>query len=1040
MADLERPVSRLRSVDEWRAEIEQCGFVDATPLSEPAADVAASTYLLVARNPEAIPEEADLAPPASRDYLILSDLDGDSAAIADYVIEELRADGHRAIRVTAGESFARPRELEFVVTPARSEDFDRLVEILLEEGKAVTEVVHLMGLSLRPDGADTDLPAVQDRRCSSAAHLVQSLLRRQGDRPPHMWLVTAGAIAISPTSLAGVNPPTPSQAPLLGLGRVLMNEHPEFECRLVDLEAQTPADVAGRLIIEELREPDEENEVLVTAAARYGLRFDRVALEAPELSVQVNPEGRSRLDFANPGSLSNLGWYAEQRQPPESGEIEIQVRATGLNFRDLMYATGMLPDEAVENGFAGATLGMECAGNVVRLGPDVMDFKIGDPVVCFGRACFASHVTTRTIAVAHMPAGWTYEEAATCPAVFFTVYYALKHLAGLKRGEKLLIHGAAGGIGLAAIQYARFCGAEIFATAGSEEKRDFLSLLGVEHILDSRSLAFADQILEITGGSGVDVVLNSLSGEAVSKNLAVLSPFGRFLELGKRDYYENTKIGLRPFRNNIAYFGIDSDQLMKEHPDSAARIFREVMDLFERGAFRPLPYRAFPRHRVAEAFRYMQQSRQIGKVVVSCEEPVEVVQEVAPPAGELELDSRGSYLISGGLGGFGLATARWLIAKGARTLILVGRSGASSIQARAGVAELEAAGARVEVHCADVARFDDLRRVFQQIGQDLPPLKGVVHAAMVLEDALLHNLGRDSLQRVLAPKMLGARHLHELTLEMSLDFFVLYSSATTSFGNPGQSSYVAANMYLESLAEYRRRLGLPGLAIAWGPIGDVGVLAENERIREALMARIGGQLLSSEQALNQLEQLLKADRTGMSVANLDWRRLQKMMPGTRSPKFSALGSRAGEEFGDGARDADIHEVIANLSDDEVRQTVTNLLFEEIASVLRMPVQKITGDATIYDLGMDSLMAVELVTAIENRFAISVPSTAVTGGATAAQIASGIAARLLQSVHRAERPEGDDERTALTSLAARHGESPERVAELLQRLSPASRRD
>jgi len=300
----------------------------------------------------------------------------------------------------------------------------------------------------------------------------------------------------------------------------------------------------------------------------------------------------------------------------------------------------------------------------------------------------------------------------------------------------------------------------------------------------------------------------------------------------------------------------------------------------------------------------------------------------------------------------------------------------------------------------------------------------------------VRNLSRDSLQRVLAPKMLGAWHLHELTRDRRLDFFVLYSSATTTLGNPGQGSYVAANMYLESLAECRRRLGLPALTVGWGPIGDVGFLARNERVRDALVARIGGQLLSSAQALSQLEELLRADRTGVAVADLDWRRLQKTMPGMQSPRFRALGGRAAEEIGDGAMDADIHALIANLSSDEVLQTVTELLFEQMANVLRMPVEKIASNATIYDLGMDSLMAVELVTAIESRFGISVPPTAVTGGATIAQIAGRIATQLCGGEEGAEPPERDDQREALNTLVSRHGEtpSPKDVAEFLQHLS------
>jgi phthiocerol/phenolphthiocerol synthesis type-I polyketide synthase C len=1035
-AERTRPLSRLRTVHEWSVAVLHHGFVDAVPWSEPAPDVPASTYLLIARNPEATPEAVDTASRASQGYLILSDQHGDSAAIADHVVDHLRAGGHRPFRVTAGKHFSRPREDEVVVAPENADDFERLLGILREEGRPVTEIVHLMGLSLSPDTADTDLSAVQDRRCSTAVHLAQSLCRDEVDTPPRLWLVTAGAIALPASGAAGVDSPIPSQAPLWGLGRVLMNEHPELQCRLIDLHAKGQADLAGRFVMEELREPDEETEVLVTAEARYGMRLDRVELDAPEVLAQTEPSGRARLDFANPGSLNNLRWYAEPRQPPQSGEIEIRVRATGLNFRDLMYAMGMLSDEAVENGFAGATLGLECAGDVVRVGPHVTDFKVGNSVVCFGRACFASHVTTQTTAVAAMPPGWTYEEAATVPGVFFTVYYALSHLAGLGRGEKLLIHGAAGGVGMAAIQYARFCGAEIFATAGSEEKRDFLRLLGVEHVLDSRSLDFADKILEITGGSGVDVVLNSLSGEAVSRNLTVLKPFGRFLELGKRDYYENAKIGLRPFRNNIAYFGIDADQLMKERSDLAGRIFREMMELFDKGAFRPLPHRTFPGTRVADAFRYMQQSLQIGKVVVSYDTPMEAIQEVAPPTREFALDPEASYLVSGGLGGFGLATARWMLAKGARNLVLVGRRGAASPEAQAGVAELEAAGARVLVCRADVARFDDVQEVLQQVAQELPLLKGVVHAAMVLEDGLMRNLGRDSLRRVLAPKMLGARHLHELTRDLPLDFFVLYSSATTTLGNPGQGSYVAANMYLENLAEYRRGLGLPALAVGWGPIGDVGFLARNERVRDVLAARTGGQLLSSAQALTELEELLEADRTGVAVVDLDWRRLRKTMPGMQSPTFRALGGRAGEEAGDGTVDADIRALIANLSRDEVLERVTELLSEQMAKVLRLPVQKIASNATIYGLGMDSLMAVELVTAIESRFGITFPPSAVTGGETVAQIAGRIATQLCGSEEGGEPPERDDQREALNTLASRHGEtlSPKDFAEFLQHLS------
>jgi phthiocerol/phenolphthiocerol synthesis type-I polyketide synthase C len=354
-----------------------------------------------------------------------------------------------------------------------------------------------------------------------------------------------------------------------------------------------------------------------------------------------------------------------------------------------MYALGLLSDEAIENGFAGPTLGFEFAGVVSRVGCEGGQFSPGDEVVGFGPSSFGNRVVTEAGAIAHIPPGMSCEAAATIPTTFFTAYYALHHLARLRPGEKVLIHGAAGGVGIAAIQIARHIGAEVYASAGSDEKRDFLRLLGADHVFDSRSLAFADQILAQTGGQGIDVVLNSLAGEAINRNLRILRPFGRFLELGKRDFYENTRIGLRPFRNNVSYFGIDADQLLVAQPDLAQSLFTEVMALFHQGVLHPLPFTAFEAAQVVDAFRHMQQARQIGKVVVTYHHGITRAQPpVAVGRKSLRFPADASYLITGGLRGFGLRTAEWLADKGARHLILISRSGSASSEARAGIERL----------------------------------------------------------------------------------------------------------------------------------------------------------------------------------------------------------------------------------------------------------------------------------------------------------------------------------------------------------------
>ena len=1039
------PRSRLRTAEEWRPELERAGFEEALVLSEPAPDVEASCYLVLARNPEARELETDVAVEQARTVLMLSDSDGPSVAVSAALADALHDAGHRPVHAIAGDETARLGEAAYSVSNT-AEGFTALLGLLDSDGLGLSDLVHLFGLEPEPDGEGIDhagagatLMAIQDARCASTLHLTQALAERSraGTVVPRLWLVCAGAAPLDVSLTPEIGPRSPAQAPLWGLGRVLMNEHPELQCRLLDLHTDLEPARAARLIAEELRaghkasaaDIAEDDEVVLGAQTRYVLRLGEVSPDESSRSAAtaqtpvegISAQGTSAqdmavLDFANPGPLSNLQWRHQPRRAPAAGEIQIEVRATGLNFRDVMYAMGMLSDEAVENGFAGASLGLECAGDVVAIGPDVTGFKIGEPVIAFARACFGTYVTTPTTAVAHKPPGWTYEAAATVPSAFFTVYYALEYLARLQPRERVLVHGAAGGVGMAAIQYARSRGAEVFATAGSDTKRDFLHLLGVDHVLDSRSLDFADRIMTLTDGEGVDVVLNSLSGEAMVKSLSVVRPFGRFLELGKRDFYENAKLGLRPFRNNISYFGIDADQLLVERPDLAGRLFRDMMGQFERGAFRPLVHRSFPATRAADAFRHMQQSRHIGKIVIGYDEPPvsRAPAGAAPPA--LELDAEATYLVTGGLTGFGLATAKWLMAKGARYVALLGRRGMDTPGASQLVADMRAAGVTAEVIAADVTDRDSLAGAMKRIGQDLPPLKGVVHAAMVLDDGVMQNLCAQRLRDVLAPKVLGAWHLHLLTHALPLDFFVMYSSATTAFGNPGQASYVAANLYLETLASHRRGEGLPGQAVAWGPIADVGVLADNEAVREGLGARIGGEALKSADALGALERIIQSQVTGVAVVDLDWRVLARSMPALSAPKF-------GEFVGPGAHDQresggqDVREMLVGLSDEDARDTVVVLLAEQVGKVLRMPGDKLDPELSIYDLGMDSLMAVELHMALEERFGVSVPIMAVTEGATLKQLSARLAQQI---VGGSEAPE-QAQASKVASLAARHGE-------------------
>jgi phthiocerol/phenolphthiocerol synthesis type-I polyketide synthase C len=1014
-------------------QIESIGFSSAQVI-ELGGDDLSCPYLVVAEGGAAF--QSRVAEAATRKdvvssrlpaWVLLLDDGAFSHQLADALARKIAASGAPVVRVgdplAVGQSVPRGTALNYRLNQRDTVALASMLQDVRATHGAVAGVVHMHGLYAGVDETGAQqLLTRQVERCAVTAALVQACEQAQMQLALH--LVTAGAaIDLLPgrkTTFASA-----ADTPLLGFARTLMNEPIGVSARLIDFEPGVGIETLAAALAREITAPDAEQEIIITAS---GARFvPRLRVEPRVLCREVTTKDSAkgsgtsqavetpalptlRLGFQFPGQLRNLRWESTPRVPPAAGEIELDVRATGVNFRDVMYALGLLSDEAVENGFAGPTLGLECAGYVTAVGEGVKAFRVGDAVVAFGPSSLSNRVVTKASAASQIPTGISFEAAATIPSTFFTAYYALNHLARLEEGEKVLIHGAAGGVGIAAIQLAKLMGAEIFATAGSDEKRDFVRLLGADHVFDSRSNAFADAVLAATNGEGVDVVLNSLAGEAINRNLRVLKPFGRFLELGKRDFYENTKIGLRPFRNNISYFGIDADQLMEEQPALTQRLFSKVMALFAERVLHPLPYQTFEADDVVDAFRYMQQARQIGKIVVTYRNGISQVHSAKPAAKQLELSSDATYLVTGGLGGFGLKTAQWLVSRGARNLVLLSRSGPVSGESKLALAEFKELGVRVHAAACDATDEKALAAMFAVLSTEMPPLRGIVHAAVVIEDGLIRNTSAEQIAKVFAPKILGAQHLHRMTRHMEVDFFVMFSSATTLFGNPGQASYVAANAYLEALTAARRDAGLPALCIRWGAIDDVGFLARNAQLKEALQNRMGGTALPSMVALSAMEEMLLANRSGLGVMELDWRALNRFLPSAQSPKFGELVSLGGEVDSDEDNADDILRLLEDLSPEELLAAFKGMLKDEIGEILRIAPEKIEDTRSLYDMGLDSLMGVELGLAIESRFGIKLPVMALSESPTIAKLAEKIIG-LLKSAHGAKEAAGLDAASA-----------------------------
>lgn len=980
------PVSRLMDSRSWCQSLLENGFTDATAVIEPEVVENQGTFVVVAKN--AAPTELLERTGIAETWLLLVDASKDVLRLSEMQAETLRRQGHRVVFMqTRSETHAVSHDHVSV----NLNDVANVVSVLKEIGE-YHHIVHLMGLSLSQENQDVQPVDVDGQRCVTTINLLHAIDQIERTGNVSLWLVTAGGAVYQGTEEQRfVNP---SDAALWGLGRVAINEYPHLTIRLLDMPPEGSMLQTAELLSSEFLYPSKEDEIVLLSSGRRVMRMRHVATQTEATHKQHPPA--FCLDFRAPGSLDHLYWRALPNEPALApDQIQIRPTVSGLNFRDVMYAMGMLSDEAVEHGFAGPTLGMEVSGIVEKVGNGVTTFKPGDAVLSFAPACFGTHVISHSHTTALMPAGWSPEEGATVPVAFFTAYYALHHLGRLQPGERVLIHGAAGGVGLAAIQYAQYVGAEIFATAGTDEKRTFVRTMGVDHVMNSRNLAFADEVRDLTGGKGVDVVLNSLAGEAIWRNLAILRPFGRFLELGKRDFYQNSKIGMRPFRNNISYFGIDADQLLVERKELAGTLFREMMELFAEKVLRPLPYRAFPASQVVDAFRYMQQSRQIGKIVVSLGEIDSLTLPPPPklPQPELKLDSQGTYLVSGGLGGFGLKTAQWLVEKGAKHLILLGRSGTERPEAIAAIQKMETQGVTVHPYAIDVTDLAGMSELFAKLENNAPPLKGLVHAAAVIDDALIRQLDEDHFMHVFMPKAQGAWNLHRLTEKIPLDFFVVYSSMTTFLGNPGQANYVAGNTYLESLVHFRRGRGLPGLFVAWGPIDDVGFLTRHQTVKEGLEARIGSKAMPSDSAMRILEKLLGEKATGMAVIDFDWRKIQRVMPGAQAPKYEEQ-VRMAKFMGSGSeQNESIKSQLAALSTEKAMDLIKELLAQEVGHILRLPTDKVDTEKSVFDLGMDSLMGMELAIAIEDRFVVKLPMMALAEGGSIERIAIYVAGLL-----------------------------------------------
>ena len=500
-------------------------------------------------------------------------------------------------------------------------------------------------------------------------------------------------------------------------------------------------------------------------------------------------------------------------------------------------------------------MGEEFCGRIVEVASNVAGLTVGDRVVGLGFGAFAPEIVTRAELVAPAPAGVQAVALAAIPSAFVSAELAFQ-MARLRAGDRVLVHTASGGVGLAAIQLAQAAGAEVFATA-SAPKQAYLRSLGIAHVFDSRTSDFGQDVVEATGGAGVDMVLNSLTGPGfVEANLACLAPGGRFIELGRRDIW--SREAMSEARPDVDYSVLELDALKQYEPERPGVVLRSVMERLSTGELTPLAHTWWPMAEVAAAMEFMRSVRHIGKNVIAM-----------PPLADGRLRADRTYLVTGGLGGIGCLVAQWLADRGAGVMVLNGRRPPDS-DAEEAIESLRQRGADVRVQLADMTDPAAIDAMLARLDADMPPLAGVIRSVGVLSDGSLVNQTWERFERVLWPKVLAAWHLHRATLDRDLDLFVLFSSVTGVLGKSGQGNHASANAFLDQLAAYRRTLGLPGQAIAWGAWSELGESEEQRERIERQLAASGTGWITPQQGLQAFDQLVRQDLTAGMVVAVDW--------------------------------------------------------------------------------------------------------------------------------------------------------------------------
>jgi len=910
----------------------------------------------------------------------------DGRGLGDAIVRKIEERGGRCECIYSPRFEGDTKNRAKIKDPTSSLEFQELTSKILDGSKDFRGIIYLWGLDSTPPAFTTGNTLKEDQKllCGGLLNAVKSF----GHVTAPLWVITRGGISMGGESARL----SVSQATLWGMGRTIGMERPHSKCAIVDLDPDFNTISEIEILLQEIASSNLDNQMLYRGIDRYVAKLVPFSAKRGFNQIQIDRKKSFQISVAEKGNIESLKSFGRERKLPGRDEVEVEIQATALNYRDVLCCQGLMSDESVP-------LGDDCSGVIVTIGDNVQHLNVGDKVMVLSPGCLASHIVVSKDLVCPVPKGLTMEESASVPLVFSVGYYALHKLANIKKGDRVLIHSAAGGIGLAAIQLAKIVGAELYCTVDSPEKLSYLRSSGIEHVFNSRTVDlstrrqegesvrhpvsdtspsssaaleinlehtpafrpgsrevdFYDEIKKVIGDERIDIVLNSLTGELASKSYALLHQSGCFLDLTK-----GASSLSKDITSSKQYHSIDFYDVIKEDPKGIQSIFHELLKLFEKGTLKTLPVKTFSLENSISAVHYLSQIGHIGKVVISHDEK-----------SHTRLRSDSTYIIFGAFGALGPYVLDWLVDNEVKYVFLADLSDPPS-HIREKIDCYKKKGIQIGMGKVDVTNFNELKHILQEVKDTMPEIRCIFASAAVIDDDPFVKQEWTRFAKVMACKVEGSWNLHLLTQHLPLDHFIMFSSIASLMGSPNQTNYSAANAFQDALAHYRRLQGMPALSINWSP-WSVGIGAAMGERAAKVWKSWGSNTLKPDRDIKILSQLINSNAVQLGVLPINWAKFTGQYE--QVPSFlSELASKSEvvSKRDAGGKSA-LQTELQNAAFVNRKKILDTYLLKQISSTLGISGQENIRETSFMNLGLDSLMAVDLRNTIQQDVGQELPA-------------------------------------------------------------------